>query len=270
MKIEGTKESNGEGKEWEKEEKGKKKAGEKKSERVAFQIFSLIQTLGYTQVGIVADRPARRSASFAYSHSLPFVILPLFTFSPYSPLSFSFPTSCVRASHLLSIHSYSFFSISFHRSPLLLSSFPSLLFSPLLPVPSVLAIRSYTDPPIQWRRQGGEGRKLPPMGGRPKIMYYVCAFIVMELRITRQIHRKAIEQRAPLIHRQYNRDWGTSYSRPPIDPYLTSPLLQNPGGATVIHFLQWSVEAVDGFMVCGRFSRDDRQRLDNSSYCSVP
>jgi len=34
-----------------------------------------------------------------------------------------------------------------------------------------------------------------------------------------------------LIHRQYNRDWGTSYSRPPIDPYLTSPLLQNPGGA---------------------------------------
>jgi len=26
--------------------------------------------------------------------------------------------------------------------------------------------------------------------------------------------------------------WGTSYSRPPIDPYLTYPLLQNPGGAT--------------------------------------
>jgi len=32
VKIEGTKESNGEGKEWKKEEKGKKKAGEKKSE----------------------------------------------------------------------------------------------------------------------------------------------------------------------------------------------------------------------------------------------
>ena len=54
----------------------------------------------------------------------------------------------------------------------------------------------------------------------------------MELRITRQIHCKAVEQRATLIHRQYNRYWGTSYSRPPIDPYLTSPLLQNPGGAT--------------------------------------
>ena len=46
------------------------------------------------------------------------------------------------------------------------------------------------------------------------------------LRIARQIHCKAVEQRATLIHRQYNRDWGTSYSRPPIGPYLTSPLLQ--------------------------------------------
>ena len=53
------------------------------------------------------------------------------------------------------------------------------------------------------------------------------------LRITRQIHCKAVEQRATLIHRQYNRDWGTLYSRSPIDPYLTSPLLQNAGGATV-------------------------------------
>jgi len=52
------------------------------------------------------------------------------------------------------------------------------------------------------------------------------------LCITRQIHCKAVEKRATLIHRQYNRDWGTSYSRPPIDPYLTPPLLQNPGGAT--------------------------------------
>ena len=43
------------------------------------------------------------------------------------------------------------------------------------------------------------------------------------LRITRQIHCKAVEQRATLIHRQYNRDWGTSYSKPPIDQYLTSP-----------------------------------------------
>ena len=57
------------------------------------------------------------------------------------------------------------------------------------------------------------------------------------LRITRQIHCKAVEQRATLIHRQYNRDWGTSYSRPPVDPHLTSPLLQNPGGATAPQYL---------------------------------
>ena len=43
------------------------------------------------------------------------------------------------------------------------------------------------------------------------------------LRITRQIHCKAVEERATLIHRQYNLDWGMSYSRPPMDPYLTSP-----------------------------------------------
>jgi len=54
----------------------------------------------------------------------------------------------------------------------------------------------------------------------------------MELRrITRQIHCKAVEQRATLIHRQYNRDRGTSYSRPPIGPYLASPCQKNPGGA---------------------------------------
>ena len=49
---------------------------------------------------------------------------------------------------------------------------------------------------------GGKGRgSSPPMGGRPKIMQYVCAFIVVELhRITRQIHCKAVEQRATLIY----------------------------------------------------------------------
>ena len=85
----------------------------------------------------------------------------------------------------------------------------------------------------QWRRQG-EGGKLSPYGWTSKnYVLYVCAFIVMGLlRITQQIHCKAAEQRATLIHRQYNRDWRTSYSRPPIDPYITFPLLQNPGGAT--------------------------------------
>jgi len=43
--------------------------------------------------------------------------------------------------------------------------------------------------------EGQGGISFPPMGGRPKVMQYVCAFIVMELlRITRQIHCKAVEQ----------------------------------------------------------------------------
>ena len=62
----------------------------------------------------------------------------------------------------------------------------------------------------------------------------------MEL-LRRQIHCKAVEQRATLIHRQYNRDWGTSYCRPSIDPYFTSPLLQNPGGATVFNSIKSSL-----------------------------
>ena len=40
------------------------------------------------------------------------------------------------------------------------------------------------------------------------------------LRITRQIHCKAVEQRAT---DNTTGTGGTSYSRPPIDPYLTSP-----------------------------------------------
>jgi len=71
----------------------------------------------------------------------------------------------------------------------------------------------------------------------------LCNMCVLSLSLNffvshdKYIHCKAVEQRATLIHRQYNRDWGTSYSRPPIDPYLTSPMLQNPGGATGIESL---------------------------------
>ena len=57
----------------------------------------------------------------------------------------------------------------------------------------------------QWRRQG-EG-EASPYGQTSRNYVNVCAFIFMELlRITRQIHRKAVEQRATLIHRKYNRD----------------------------------------------------------------
>jgi len=91
--------------------------------------------------------------------------------------------------------------------------------------------------------------KLPRYGWTSKnyviCVCFHCQFVMELLRITRQIHCKAVEQRATLIHRQYNRDWGTSYCRPTIDPYLTSPLLQNLGGATgyslVVEPAQWRI-----------------------------
>ena len=82
----------------------------------------------------------------------------------------------------------------------------------------------------QWRRQGGE---VPPYGWTSK-KYVIC--VCFHCHGTSSYHTTNTLQgrraRATLIHRQYNQDWGTSYSKPPIDPYLTSPLLQNPGGAT--------------------------------------
>jgi len=84
---------------------------------------------------------------------------------------------------------------------------------------------------ISGAARGRKRGKLPAYGGDVQKL----GNIVMELlRITRQIHCKAVEQRATLIHRQYITGTGglRTRSRPPIDPYLTSPLLQNPGGAT--------------------------------------
>ena len=89
------------------------------------------------------------------------------------------------------------------------------------------------------------GGELPPYGWTSK-NYVIC--VCFHCRGTSSYHTtnncKAVEQRATLIHRQYNRDWGTSYSRPPIDPYLTSPLLQNPGGATVQCCRAWQLVVV--------------------------
>ena len=86
---------------------------------------------------------------------------------------------------------------------------------------------------ISGAARGGRG-KLPPYGWTSK-NYVIC--VCFHCHETSLYHTTNTSQgrRAKsheLIHRQYNRDWGTSYSRPPIHPYLTSPLLQNPGGAT--------------------------------------
>ena len=121
----------------EKEEKGKKKAGEKKSERVAFQIFSLIQTLGYKQVGIGADRPAR-----VYLLHLRIVIPFHMSFSLFSPFlhtlrylsRFLPPASALRiSSPSTPIPSFPFLSLgrlSFFRPFRLFFSPPSFPFRP--------------------------------------------------------------------------------------------------------------------------------------------
>jgi len=83
----------------------------------------------------------------------------------------------------------------------------------------------------QWRCQG----KLPPVWVDVQKLCNMCVLsLSWNFFVSHDIHCKAVEQRATLIHRQYNWDWGISYSRLPIDPYLTAPpLLQNSGGATV-------------------------------------
>jgi len=47
--------------------------------------------------------------------------------------------------------------------------------------------------------------------------------------------------------------WGTSYSRPPIDPYLTSTLLQNPDGATG----EWQWHQLGHMQLCTSLQTDN-------------
>jgi len=82
--------------------------------------------------------------------------------------------------------------------------------------------------------RGGKGRKLPPYGWTSK-NYVIC--VCFHCHGTSTYHMtNTLQGRRAKIHvdtQTFNRDWGTSYSRPPIDTYLIFPLLQNPGGATV-------------------------------------
>ena len=101
-----------------------------------------------------------------------------------------------------------------------LTSHVALLISSIVGILVTCVICHVSSPALrhrQWRRQGERGEASPLRVDVQKLCNNVCAFIVMELlRITRQIHVhcKAVEQRATLIHRQYNRDWGTSYYKP--------------------------------------------------------
>ena len=107
--------------------------------------------------------------------------------------------------------------------------------------------------------RAGKG-KLPPYGWTSK-NYVIC--VCFYCRGTSSYHTTNTLQgrRATLIHRQYNLDWGTSYSRPPIDPYLTSPLLQNPGGATGSINSTWSsvVDDVANMLLITLVERVEKQ-----------
>ena len=109
---------------------------------------------------------------------------------------------------------------------------------------------------------GGRGEASPLWVDVQKLCN-VCAFIVMELlRITRQMHCKAVEQRATLIHRQYNRDWGTSYSRPPIDPYLTPPVTKSWRS-------HWQLIAGTAGSCCYRRSRQSSAKQPQQKYLTA-
>ena len=79
---------------------------------------------------------------------------------------------------------------------------------------------------------GAARGKLPPYGWTSKnYVIYAC----FHCHGTSSYHTtNTLQGRRAKSHvdtQTIQPDWGTSYSRPPIDPYLTSPLLQNPGGA---------------------------------------
>ena len=76
----------------------------------------------------------------------------------------------------------------------------------------------------------GEGGKLPPYGWTSK-NYVIC--VCFHCHGTSSYHTTNTNPyKFPMHCSKCVSFWETSYSRPPIDPYLTSPLLQNPGGAT--------------------------------------
>jgi len=84
----------------------------------------------------------------------------------------------------------------------------------------------------------GEGEKLPPYGWTSK-NYVICVcFHCLETssyHTTNTLQGRRAKSHVDTQTIQPGR--GTSYSRPHIDPYLTSPLLQNLGGATAINYV---------------------------------
>jgi len=74
-----------------------------------------------------------------------------------------------------------------------------------------------------WRRQGEEGEASPLWMDVQKLCNMCVLSLSWNFIVSHDKYIARPSSRATLIHRQYIRDRGTSYSRPPIDPYLTSP-----------------------------------------------
>jgi len=88
--------------------------------------------------------------------------------------------------------------------------------------------------PIIFRCSGAARGEAPPYGWTSK-NYVIC--VCFHCHGTSSYHTiKNEPYKFPMHCSKCVSFWGTSYSRPPIDPYLTSPLLQNPGDATVQMF----------------------------------
>ena len=96
-----------------------------------------------------------------------------------------------------------------------------------------------TQLPSLWRRQGGRG-------GWTSKNYVIC--VCFHCHGTSSYHTtNTLQGRRAKSHVDTQTiqpglgDLRTSYCRPPIDPFLTPPLLQNHGGATVPSTWQWQM-----------------------------
>jgi len=101
-----------------------------------------------------------------------------------------------------------------------------------LPISDTVQVRRETVAP-----PGGR-EKLPPYGWTSK-NYVICVRFhchgTSSYHTTNTLQGRRAKSHVD-THQTIQPGLGTSYSRPPIDPYLTSPLLQNPGGATAAKY----------------------------------
>jgi len=97
---------------------------------------------------------------------------------------------------------------------------------------------------VCWRRQGGRGVTYPLWVDVQKLGNMCVLSLSWNFFVS---HDKYIARPSSnvdnLIHRQYSRDWATSYCRPPIDPYLPPPCYKILAAPLVLAVSQWRIQA---------------------------